>query len=284
MDTVRSADAGTFSSTSRLPVSSVALRSSIQQPSPVESRNVSSARSRTRARTGGIAQRGCGGLAQQRDRRKIEFADQRHGQPLVVAARTQRQRTHLATLSQQTVDRGHEHRRAGDVVIGRFESGGRRTRCPRSSASSPASPPAPAEARHFARASLADLVGDAGNGTLGEDVELIVSELVTNSVRANSPHRPGRTHRHRRQAAGQRRGPGGRMARAAHLRDPRHRRPRAAARQRHQLVVGRADARVRQDGLGRARRPPTEPGPGRSQLIPPPDLVDSWGTRARSVG
>jgi anti-sigma regulatory factor (Ser/Thr protein kinase) len=48
-------------------------------------------------------------------------------------------------------------------------------------------PTAPAEARHFARASLTDLVGDAANGTLGEDVELIVSELVTNSVRAHSP-------------------------------------------------------------------------------------------------
>jgi anti-sigma regulatory factor (Ser/Thr protein kinase) len=46
---------------------------------------------------------------------------------------------------------------------------------------------APADARHFARAALADLVGDAATGVLGEDVELIVSELVTNSVRAQSP-------------------------------------------------------------------------------------------------
>ena len=46
---------------------------------------------------------------------------------------------------------------------------------------------APAAARHFARASLTDLIGDVADGTLGDDVELIVSELVTNSVRANSP-------------------------------------------------------------------------------------------------
>ena len=46
---------------------------------------------------------------------------------------------------------------------------------------------APADARHFARTALADLLGDAATGVLGEDVELIVSELVTNSVRAHSP-------------------------------------------------------------------------------------------------
>lgn len=46
---------------------------------------------------------------------------------------------------------------------------------------------APADARHFARAALDDLIGPAARGTLGDDVELIVSELVTNSVRADSP-------------------------------------------------------------------------------------------------
>lgn len=47
---------------------------------------------------------------------------------------------------------------------------------------------APSDARSFARAALVDLVGDAvAGGMLGADVELIVSELVTNSVRALSP-------------------------------------------------------------------------------------------------
>ena len=47
---------------------------------------------------------------------------------------------------------------------------------------------APSDARRFARAALLDLVGDGVADTiLAGDVELIVSELVTNSVRADSP-------------------------------------------------------------------------------------------------
>ncbi|WP_375496858.1 ATP-binding protein [uncultured Jatrophihabitans sp.] len=47
---------------------------------------------------------------------------------------------------------------------------------------------APSDARLFARQALLDLVGhDVAGGMLGGDVELIVSELVTNSVRAASP-------------------------------------------------------------------------------------------------
>ena len=48
-------------------------------------------------------------------------------------------------------------------------------------------PTAPSQARHFARSVLAQLLGDAATGVLCGDVELIVSELVTNSVRAQSP-------------------------------------------------------------------------------------------------
>ncbi len=46
----------------------------------------------------------------------------------------------------------------------------------------------PSAARRFARAALLDLVGSGvADSILADDVELIVSELVTNSVRAESP-------------------------------------------------------------------------------------------------
>ena len=52
----------------------------------------------------------------------------------------------------------------------------------------PGATSAPSDARHFAREALVELVGHAAaHGMFGADVELIVSELVTNSVRAESP-------------------------------------------------------------------------------------------------
>ena len=46
----------------------------------------------------------------------------------------------------------------------------------------------PSDARRFAREALLELIGaDLGDSILAGDVELIVSELVTNSVRAESP-------------------------------------------------------------------------------------------------
>ncbi|WP_375480949.1 ATP-binding protein [uncultured Jatrophihabitans sp.] len=48
-------------------------------------------------------------------------------------------------------------------------------------------PDAPADARHFARTALGQLVDGDADGVLRQDVELIISELVTNAVRAESP-------------------------------------------------------------------------------------------------
>lgn len=44
----------------------------------------------------------------------------------------------------------------------------------------------PAAARRFAKAALAELLGPAVAPVLRDDVELVVSELVTNAVRAGS--------------------------------------------------------------------------------------------------
>jgi anti-sigma regulatory factor (Ser/Thr protein kinase) len=49
-------------------------------------------------------------------------------------------------------------------------------------------PRSPAAARGFARASLADLLDRAAPDPLCDDLELVVSELVTNAVRAGSPN------------------------------------------------------------------------------------------------
>jgi anti-sigma regulatory factor (Ser/Thr protein kinase) len=46
---------------------------------------------------------------------------------------------------------------------------------------------APGEARHFATDTLTELLGDAVPDALSDDVALVVSELVTNAVRAGSP-------------------------------------------------------------------------------------------------
>ncbi len=52
----------------------------------------------------------------------------------------------------------------------------------------PGATTAPSDARQFAREALLALVGGVvADGMFGADVELIVSELVTNSVRADSP-------------------------------------------------------------------------------------------------
>jgi anti-sigma regulatory factor (Ser/Thr protein kinase) len=50
-----------------------------------------------------------------------------------------------------------------------------------------ADPRAPASARAFAKDALPDLLDSSVPGALVDDMELIISELVTNAVRAGSP-------------------------------------------------------------------------------------------------
>lgn len=45
----------------------------------------------------------------------------------------------------------------------------------------------PAAARRFATSAVAMLLGERASGSVCDDVELVVSELVTNAVRAGSP-------------------------------------------------------------------------------------------------
>jgi anti-sigma regulatory factor (Ser/Thr protein kinase) len=45
----------------------------------------------------------------------------------------------------------------------------------------------PSAARGFARSALATLLSTPAPASLGDDIELVVSELVTNAVRAGSP-------------------------------------------------------------------------------------------------